>query len=395
MRYFSQKTRIFIFGALSGSCFGALFTLSVYEQYAVPYEERELIEKPRREKSLLEKKCAMVGYPSSENVRVTTSFVSAFSPFLRTPLWVMEYFSKDMANTNSNNASASRDKSAFQSEKSISQPFRSTNTEYHTGVGLGLSRGHLAPAQMHKNSQKELDDTFNLSLNIVPQLMSTNGCDWFRLEQMAKNLVRHYDESWVITGPAFLPDDYIIGERGNKTANYWTMTYNLISEKRIAVPTHLFKVILGKNASMTPHYQCAAFIMPNKPIAEEVPMTAYQVELGELESLTGLNFFPELTAKKIISDEQEKPLAITTRRMPLLASSSSHEMKDMCQVNVCEGSYGSFSKMFRHLSKMQKAQSLESLQELWTQAQSMGYAKRLEKDYILLRKAILEKGRVG
>ena len=378
MAFFTRQTRVFIAGALSGTCVGSLLTLSIYEQYAILHESREKAPEAQKQQSVLEKKCVEVGYPSQENIRVTSAYACSFSPLYRTPLWVMEYFSNETLDTLGKNSTVSRDKSTFSSDRQVDSKFRSTNSEYHAGQDLGLSRGHLAPAQMHKGSQEEMNDTFNLSLNIVPQLMSTNGCDWFRLEQMAKKLVKLYDESWVITGPAFIPTDYVIGNESEQRRRVWTTEYSLIGENRIAVPTHIFKVILSKDTTLHSKYQCAAFILPNKPIAKELPMTDYQVDIEELESLTGLHFFPKLTGKRLFTEKRPKT--------PLLTASRSTGFADICQSNVCEGSYGSFGKMFRHLSKMQSAASVDELDALWNDAKAMGFTRRLEKDYKALRK---------
>lgn len=52
------------------------------------------------------------------------------------------------------------------------------------------------------------------------------------------------------------------------------MTLQVIGENEVAVPTHLFKVILGINNNNKP--AMAAFIVPNQPI-EDTPLTEFQV----------------------------------------------------------------------------------------------------------------------
>ena len=376
-----QKARVFLAGTLWGSLFGVVITLSLQEQYAIAYQKPSEIPSKEGNSDLLERKCKQVGYPSLDNIRVTSSYVSAFSPFLRTSLWVMEYVSHD------NEASSpvgTRSKSSFYKDPDIIDTFRASNTDYRDGAELGLSRGHLAPAQMHTQTQKEMDETFNLSLNIVPQLMSTNGCDWFRLEKMVKNLSKKYNETWIVTGPAFIPNEYG-NESENQKQKVWKTEFTLIGEKRVAVPTHLFKVVLGKQASLGSKYHCAAFLLPNSPIPDELPMTKYQIDVEELEGLTGLRFFPELryTDAQRNSIEKGHPLALSTFQSPV-------KWKDMCKESVCEGGYASFSKMYRHLSKMQSAKSIVELDELWSEAQALGYATRLKKDYETLKDAMLE-----
>lgn len=59
----------------------------------------------------------------------------------------------------------------------------------------------------------------------------------------------------------------------------------------MAVPTHLFKVILTTNSrGMVPNI--AAFEIPNSPITSEWDLKSFQVPLEKLEKDAGLRFFP-------------------------------------------------------------------------------------------------------
>ena len=71
------------------------------------------------------------------------------------------------------------------SDEAVPQPFRATNEDYR---GSALSRGHMAPAGAHKQSQDGLNETFLLSSNILPQELSNNGSDWLRLERFERAL---------------------------------------------------------------------------------------------------------------------------------------------------------------------------------------------------------------
>eukprot|EP00009_Paramoeba_aestuarina_P012772 CAMPEP_0201542340 /NCGR_PEP_ID=MMETSP0161_2-20130828/71977_1 /ASSEMBLY_ACC=CAM_ASM_000251 /TAXON_ID=180227 /ORGANISM="Neoparamoeba aestuarina, Strain SoJaBio B1-5/56/2" /LENGTH=370 /DNA_ID=CAMNT_0047949977 /DNA_START=33 /DNA_END=1146 /DNA_ORIENTATION=+ len=325
----SRRTLIFLTGSCWGGLIGVTLTLSIQEQYAIAYQELDKSSSVDESTCDLERKCKEVGYPSNENIYITSSYVCSFSPFLRTPSWVMEYVSQNKTIPKSGRSKGNRNRSAFFAESAIQSPFRASNSDYQCGTEIGLSRGHLAPAQMHKETQKEVDDTFNLSLNIVPQFMSTNGCDWYRLETMVKKLSKKYEEAWVITGPAFIP---IAKEAHHGKKTMHKIEFDLIGEKRVAVPTHLFKIILGKSASPESSFHCAAFLLPNGPIVDEAGLTRYQIDIDELESYTGLNFFTKIRTRAL---EAEKIKSVNP--MSLLLPHSSSSFKDMCKEEVCEG----------------------------------------------------------
>ncbi|ETN99275.1 endonuclease G, partial [Reticulomyxa filosa] len=58
----------------------------------------------------------------------------------------------------------------------------------------------------------------------------------------------------------------------------------------IAVPTHFFKVLLTKNEKIE-QFETASFIMSNHHITENLPLSAYQCEVTDIEKCTGLQFF--------------------------------------------------------------------------------------------------------
>ena len=83
--------------------------------------------------------------------------------------------------------------------------------------------------------------------------MSLNACDWLRLEDMVKKLRKMFPELQVdvISGVAFLPKTEVERETGRVT---YTTTYKHIGSHRMAVPTHLFKVVaMPPTRPLIPH----------------------------------------------------------------------------------------------------------------------------------------------
>ncbi|EOD15615.1 putative exonuclease [Emiliania huxleyi CCMP1516] len=140
------------------------------------------------------------GLPSDEHVVVKQGYASSINFRLRIPNWVAEHYSRDQSDADG----VDRKHSKFRADESVPADFRATNDDYR---GSRLSRGHMAPAGAHKQSQEALDETFLLSANILPQELSNNGSDWLRLERWSRGLLKEYSDVYVVSGPLFLPDD--------------------------------------------------------------------------------------------------------------------------------------------------------------------------------------------
>lgn len=86
------------------------------------------------------------------------------------------------------------------------------------------------------------------------------------------------------------------------------LIWQVIGDNEVAVPTHLYKVVVGlSNKEATP--AVAAFIVPNAPLDYSHHLTQFQVPLDQLERKVGLKFCrnlnrqvrwkPEISAIKI------------------------------------------------------------------------------------------------
>jgi len=112
---------------------------------------------------------------------------------------------------------------------------------------------------------------------------------------------------FVATGPLWLPEKEAEGK--------YMMKYPLIGHPPalVSVPTHFYKVILVEpkdidgNATdqtvLQPNCAVAVFVMPNKPISADYPLTRFVVPISDLETATGLKFFP-----KYLNESKRKEL---------------------------------------------------------------------------------------
>ncbi|XP_063081244.1 nuclease EXOG, mitochondrial isoform X3 [Cavia porcellus] len=129
-------------------------------------------------------------------------------------------------------------------------------------------------------------ETFYLS-NIVPQNFDNNSGYWNRIEMYCRELTERFEDVWIVSGPLVLPQTKSDGKK--------TVTYQVIGEDNVAVPSHLYKVILARRSpESTEPLALGAFVVPNEAIGFQPQLTEFQVSLQELEKLSGLIFFPQL-----------------------------------------------------------------------------------------------------
>lgn len=130
--------------------------------------------------------------------------------------------------------------------------------------GSGYSRGHMAPAaDMH--TPEAMAQSFSLA-NMVPQDQRHNGGAWSKVEDdTRKYVMRAAGDVFVFTGTVYDSRSMTIGAG------------------RVAVPSHLFKVVYDATTGKAwAHWQA------NSPQSRVGPPMSYE----EFEMRTGLSFLP-------------------------------------------------------------------------------------------------------
>ncbi|XP_054006449.1 endonuclease G, mitochondrial isoform X1 [Hylaeus anthracinus] len=223
------------------------------------------------------------GFPGFDNIRSFEDFVLSYDRRNRVAHWVFEHLTKDRLQQNNE---ISRSKCEFKPDPSIHPFFRSDNSDYK---GSGYDRGHLAAAGNHKVNQSHIEQTFFLS-NMAPQVgVGFNRDAWNRLEKYVRNLTKMYKDVFVCTGPLYLPKKEADGRK--------YVRYEVIGANHVAVPTHFYKIIvLETNDSKL---EMEAFVMPNAPIADNTPLTNFQVPPESIERAAGLLFFDKISRDKL------------------------------------------------------------------------------------------------
>ncbi len=132
-----------------------------------------------------------------------------------------------------------------------------------------LDRGHLVPAADMAFSNEAMSQTFYMS-NISPQEPGFNKGIWRELEELNRDWAKRFKRLYVVTGPVL-----------TQPIKHW------IGENQVAVPPSFYRVILDLD---DPERKAIGFIVPNQTSTERIE--SFAVPVDEVETLTGLDFFP-------------------------------------------------------------------------------------------------------
>ncbi|CAI5438579.1 unnamed protein product [Caenorhabditis angaria] len=218
------------------------------------------------------------GFPGFDHIRSYEDFVLSYDRRTRNAHWTLEHLvperlvrAKDV----------DRAKSEFRPDTSMHSFFRAENEDFR---GSGFDRGHLVAAANHRKNQLALDQTFFLT-NISPQVgKGFNRDKWNDLEIYTRKVARKALNTYVVTGPLFLPKTFEDGK------NY--VKYQVIGKNNVAVPTHYFKVLLLETSPN--NYELECFILPNAVIPDSTELSTFHVPLEAIEKAAGLLIFEKL-----------------------------------------------------------------------------------------------------
>ncbi len=124
-------------------------------------------------------------------------------------------------------------------------------------VKSGFDRGHLSPAADTRCNEVHMAESFYFT-NMAPQYPGLNRGQWKNLEEWTRVLAVENDSVFVQTG--------CVGE--------------VMRIKRVAVPTHCWKVIRVKN-------QVEAYVFPNVP-EKSKSFEMHKVTIDSVKKLTKL-----------------------------------------------------------------------------------------------------------
>ncbi|KAI6783907.1 Mitochondrial nuclease [Emericellopsis cladophorae] len=226
------------------------------------------------------------GFPGPvADVASRSALISSYDRRLRNPHWVVEHITPASLALREGD----RKHSSFTEDDAVPQKFRGALKDYFRS---GYDRGHQVPAADCKWSQKSMDETFYLT-NMCPQVGEGFNRDyWAHFEDFCRRLTVKYPSVRIVTGPLYLP-------KKDPVDNKWYVKYEMIgSPPSIAVPTHFYKVIFAEDGREGGNVALGAFVLPNAPIANDKPITDFEVPVEAVERASGLEFATKLPVQR-------------------------------------------------------------------------------------------------
>lgn len=160
-----------------------------------------------------------------------------------------------------------------------------------TGYFSNYQRGHMLPSRSRTVNAGANEQTF-YSTNINPQRGSLNENIWENLESRVREWTGNGNDTlYVVTGAVLSRDGY-------NESHSWTTSSN-DRNKQIAVPNYFYKALVRRTASPV-SYKGIAFWF-DKYGSDRNVAASDAISIDELETRTGLTFFPQLPAA--VADE--------------------------------------------------------------------------------------------
>ncbi len=164
--------------------------------------------------------------------------------------------------------------------------FRAGSTSFS---GSGFDRGHMCPSEDRDGSSTDNAATFLMS-NMIPQAPNNNQITWNSFETYCRTLLNQGNELYIISG------GYGSGGSGSNGG----ITYSL-SNGQINVPSNIWKVVLvipiGSNdiSRINETTRIIAIDVPNNQTVNSQPWHYYRKSVDQIEILTGLDFFSNVS----------------------------------------------------------------------------------------------------
>lgn len=211
---------------------------------------------------------------------VQEEFVVGYDTVLNLPLWTSYLLTADWAKEDM------RRKDCFRDDPRLNTSNQQVNCAYYKKSGF--DRGHLSPRDDFNRSLTAQLNTFLFS-NMVPQYPKHNRYFWKYLEAYINDLAESLDSIYIITGIAF---DYNADGLPDEKENLPVMKD---PEKPLAVPSHLYKIVLHPRSDGT--IDALAILTPHNNTKRRKNKTFIYIEeqclvsIDDIEDISGFNYF--------------------------------------------------------------------------------------------------------
>ena len=198
-----------------------------------------------------------------EQILKRRAYTTSYNNKSKTPNWVAWHLTK--AHTYGDHQ---RKNEVFFEDETIESSLRATDNDYYNSR---YDRGHMCPAGDNKWDAQAMRESF-LFTNICPQNHGLNKYEWNDLEIQCRDWAREYGAIDIVCGPIF-----------SSTGDQKT-----IGRNKVWVPDAFFKVILSRQGNP----KAIGFIYRNEGKKQTQEEALRSVD--EIETLTGIDFFPSL-----------------------------------------------------------------------------------------------------
>ena len=208
-------------------------------------------------------------------------YTASYNKTTKLPNWVAWHLTADRTT-----GPAKRSGVDFQADMDVPAP-RAEDSDYY---GSGYDRGHMLPQATRYNNYETNRMTY-YATNMMPQNSRLNQGIWASLEGKVRgwgplpNGTR-YDTLYVVTGASFKDPGATISNANGP----------------ITVPTHCWKVLLKQKGNLNKQLweleadevKAIGFIFTNDAAGAGTSLLEAACTVGEVEQLTGFEFFPML-----------------------------------------------------------------------------------------------------
>lgn len=222
-------------------------------------------------------------------------FILEHSADRRIPIWVMERIDETQIDEH-----VEGDRPRWRSDPQLPADRRAEDADYKPFTktdGGRFDRGHMCPNADFDTAERRAE-TFFLS-NVVPQIKRNNQGVWAELEKRVRAWVKARGVAYVVTGGMFYdPVDDPTSTAYDRTRADGVVPHEWIGvDHRIAVPTHLFKIVLAPTRRGASQWEAIAFVLENRAYASPYDFAASLKSIQWIEERTDLDFFPNLAPR--------------------------------------------------------------------------------------------------
>ena len=200
--------------------------------------------------------------------------------------WSCFKYYRSISGSSVNRYSASNDGSLsptcqYPNDQDIPEQYRMTEDPYKSS---GYDHGHICASADRQRSTDANYQTFYIT-NMQPQGNNFNANIWASMEKQVRDWYSKFDTLYICKGGTIDKAENIIEyvfQRSHQSTR--------VNAKHIPVPKYFFMAVLGRTKN---NFKATGFWINQTSYSSNTPKS-YAVTIGELQNLTGIDFFCNL-----------------------------------------------------------------------------------------------------